>query len=379
MRKFPGRLWAVLQLSASLVCGHAFAAPAPSADIALDVPAAFTASSIAAVGGGLYCLAGFVYHDEVPNASALAVLVDTNARRVVWKTDIPFAKDHYENTATDCLREGDAYYVLTEEHTDSRPDQNQTELVLSKISETGKLLAARHIDVGLDVWANRFQAGPQGVSIVGGTSSDSLSRDGKRSLFFAQFDQDLSRKQLIVLPTGAFWSASAKLDGESLLIAGEFLPNSGAAAKHEGCAVSKVELGKARYVWSTFVYPLDIDAQHAIFLPDGGAAYVGVNKDHLLISMIDSAGHVARRLSAQKSICTVDALSLKGTALQIVGSSCADQHATLLLDVDPTTGEIASSRPIGDDIAAVLFDGDSLAVVSGKSWTDRKVFSRVAR
>jgi hypothetical protein len=380
MKKLRTLLAAVLNLFVILIAGHALAAPALSTDIALDVPKAFTASSIRAVGAGLYCVAGFVYHDEVPNASALVLLVDTNEGRVVWKAAIPFAKEHYENTATNCLREGEAYYVLTEEHTSSRPDQNQTELVLNKLSDTGKLLATRQLDVGFDVWANRFQAGEQGVSIVGGASSDSLSRGGKRSLFLARFDDDLSRKQLIVLPTGAFWAASAKLDGQSLLIAGEFLPNAGAgAAAHEGCAVSKVDLGKARYVWSTYVYPLDVQAQHALFLPDGGTAYVGMKKDHLVISMIDRAGRVTRRWSAPRSICTVDALGLKGPALQVVGTSCADRHATLLLDVDSTTGDIASSRQIGSDIAAVSFDEDSIAVVSGESWTDPKVFSRMAR
>ena len=158
MKRISTRLRAVLQLFAVLAAAPALAAPAPSTDITLDVPAAFTASSITAADGGLYCVIGFVYHDEVPNASALAVLVDTNEHRVVWKTGIPYAKDHYENTATDCVREGDAYYVLTEEHTDSRPDRNQTQLVLNKLSGAGKLLASRQVDVGVNVWANaRFR------------------------------------------------------------------------------------------------------------------------------------------------------------------------------------------------------------------------------
>lgn len=370
-----------LSLCVTLVAQHALAAPAPSTDFALDVPAEFTASSITPVGDGLYCVSGDVFHDEVPNYSAMVVLVDTHARRVLWKTDIPYAKDHYENSGGKCIRDGEFYYALTAERTDSFEAQSDTQLIMSKLSSTGKLVKSQRVDVGRDVWANLFEAGPDGLSLVGGASTDSVDRGGKRSLFLARFDRDLSRKQLVVLPTGAFWNETyAKLDGSSLIISGEFLANAGASASaHEGYAVSKVDLGRARYVWSTFVYPSDTKAQRAVSLSDGSIAYVGVSGDQLLISVIDASGRVARRMSAQKTVCSVDALGAKASTLQVVGAGCGKQHSTLLLDIDSMTGAILASRDIGEGTTAVSFEGDAVWRVVAKPGTDRKILSRVAR
>lgn len=365
----------------ALVADPAFAAPAPPADFALDVPAEFTASSIAGVGDGLYCVSGYIYHDDVPNHSAMVMLVDAHARRVLWKTDIPYAKDHYENASVDCIRSGEFYYVLTQERTDSFEAQSDTQLIMSKISSTGKLLKSRRVDVGKDVWPNLFEAGPEGLSLVGGASTDSIDRGGKRSLFFARFDRDLSRTQLIALPTGAFWSGSdAKLDGTSLIISGDFLPNEGASGSaREGYAVSKIDLSRERYVWSTFVAPPNRQAQGAVLLPDGSVAYVGVDDDRLLLTVIDASGHAMRRMSAPRPVCSVDALGVKGGQLQMAGTRCGEKHSMLLLDIDPKTGTIVTSRDIGDGATAVSFDGDAVWMVVAKPGSDRKLFRRVAR
>lgn len=381
MKKFCTVLPAVLSLFVTLGARHAFATSTPSANFALDVPAEFTASSITPAGNGLYCVSGDVYHDDVPNNSAMIVLVDAYARRVLWKTDIPYAKNHYENSGIRCIRDGEFYYALTEERTDSFEAQSHTQLVVSKLSSNGKLLKSQRVDIDRDVWSNLFEAGPDGLSIVGGASTDSVDRGGKRSLFWARFDRDLSRKQLVVLPTGAFWNgAYAKLDGASLIISGEFLPNAGTSpTAHEGFAVSKVDLGRARYVWSTFVYPLDIQAQRAVSLPDGSIAYAGVSGDRLSISVIDASGRVARRMPVQKTVCSVDALGVKAATLQVVGTRCGKPQSTLLLDIDPTTGAIVASRDIGAGATAVSFDSDAVWMVVAKPDSDRKIFSRVMR
>ena len=361
--------------------GYAFAASTPPAEFVVDVPEEFFAASIASVGDGRYCVSGYIFHDDVPNNSAMVVLVDAHARRVLWKTDIPYAKDHYENSSVDCVRSGEFYYVLTQERTDSLEAQSDTLLVMSKISSAGKLLKSQRVDVGRDVWPNLFQAGPEGLSLVGGASTDSIDRGGKRSLFVAHFDRDLSRTQLVVLPTGAFWDPSyAKLDGTSLTIAGGFLPNEHAkGAANEGYAVSKIDLSRARYVWSTFVAPPNRQAQGAVSLPDGSMAYVGVGDDRLLLSVIDASGHVARRLSAPRTICSVDALGVKDGKVQIVGTRCGETHSMLLLDIDPTSGTVLASRDIGDGAGAVSFDDDAVWMFVGKPGSDRKLFRRVAR
>jgi hypothetical protein len=357
----------LLSLLTSCVAGAVLGAPALSSDVALDVSQPFSARAIAAVGAEQYCVTGAVYHDEIPNDSAMAMLVDSRRHRVLWKADIPFAKDHFENVATACLRDGDAYYVLTEEHTDSVANRNRTELVVNQLSATGKLIKQRRIDIDANVWANRFEASPDGLSIVGGTSTQSLEQGGKRSVFRAVFDRDLTRRQLTVLPTGAFSSdASAKLDGDSLRIAGQFLPNEGtAASSNDGYAASKIDLRKERYVWSTPVYPLKTEAADAIFLPDGRTAFVGLNDRQQIVSLLDSSGHVANRFAKPKAICGVDALGIKGGAiLQVVGKSCKDDHATSMLDIDLATGDVTSLRQVGENASGTLFEDDALVIVS---------------
>lgn len=381
MKKLRALLRVLLSLFAVSIAGSAFAAPAPPVEFTLDVPAEFSASSIAGVGDGLFCVSGYVYHDDVPNNSAMVVLIDAHARRVLWKTDIPYAKDHYENSSVDCIRSGEFYYVLSQERTDSFEAQNHTQLIVSKISSTGKLVKSRRVDVGRDVWPNLFEADPEGLSLVGGASTDSIDRGGKRSLFLARFDRDLSRTQLVVLPTGAFWSASdAKLNGTSLTISGDFLPNEGASGSaREGYAVSKIDLSRQRYVWSTFVAPPNRQAQGAVVLPDGSVAYVGIDGDRLLLSVIDASGHATRRMSAQRTVCSVDALGVKDGKLQVAGRRCGEKPSMLLLDIDPAAGTIVTSREIGDGATAVTFDGDAVSMVIAQAGNDRKLFRRVAR
>lgn len=356
-----------------------FAAPAPSADVPLNVPDGFSAYSITPIGKGLYCVAGGLYHDEVPNESATVVLVDTNEHRVVWKTDIPYSKKNFENTAFGCVSDGVSYYALTQERTNSAAELSQSELVLSRISTTGKLLAQRRVNVGRDEWANLFEAGVDGLSIVGGTSSDAVDHGGKLSLFVARFDSNLTRKRLITLPTGAFWTGTrARLDGYSLLIAGQFDGNAGAASSGcQGYAVSKIDLDRQRYVWSTFVYPLKMPAEAPVFLRDGRVAYVGLSGDHLLVSIVDGTGKMVRQFSGRKTICSIEALGVKGSVLQAVGASCGNEHSTTMLDIDLTNGDVVSSRHIGDDTKASLFDGDALVSIAGRG--HRQVFRRSGR
>jgi hypothetical protein len=107
-----------------------------------------------------------------------------------------------------------------------------------------------------------------------------------------------------------------------------------------------------------------------------------VSDDRLLLTVIDASWHVRRRMSLQRTVCSVDALGVKATTLQVVGTGCGEQqsqHSTRLLDIDPTTGSIVGSRDIGADATAVAYVGDAVWMIIGKTGSDRKRMRRVAR
>lgn len=153
------------------------AAASAIVDIPLGTPDGFTATSIASVGNGKYCVSGSVYDDAGPSESALVLLVDSTRRQVLWQTRIPYPHDYVGNTATNCASDGGAYYVLSQESTNSSEELNQTRITINKLSIDGQLQRQKTIEAGFDEWAYLLDVRPDTVSIAGGTS-ETLNRGG---------------------------------------------------------------------------------------------------------------------------------------------------------------------------------------------------------
>lgn len=357
-------------------------AAGPSLEIPLGNSDDFSAAAIEPLGNDQYCLAGDVYHDDVPNTSAMAMLVDADKRRVVWSSDIPYAKSHNANSALACKSDGTFFYVLSQEETDSSPPLSLSKLVLTKISASGKLLEQRYVSAGLDEWPYLLNVDANGISVAGGMN-DARNRTGKSSIFFAQFDKDLKPQGVIKLSTGAFWThTSAKLDGQNLFLAGQFIPNDGQAASgHDGFAVSKVALSKRGYVWSTYVYPIQLTA-NAAFLMDGSVAYVGLSSDKaplLLVSLVDAAGKLKKEsFSLNQPICSADSIASEGSVLEVIGQSCSDKHSWMMVKLDVSGQRVISVQRFDKDVNAAQVDGKAWVSVVGDSGV-RKTFKRSAR
>jgi len=107
----------LLYLLSNFVLAAASGGTAVPIDIPLGVREGFSATAIAPIGSGRYCVTGSVYEDAGPSDSALVLLVDVNSRQVVWRTRLPYGHDYVGNTATRCMGDGNAFYVITQERT----------------------------------------------------------------------------------------------------------------------------------------------------------------------------------------------------------------------------------------------------------------------
>lgn len=333
---------------------HAAAAVAQPVDIPLGTPEGFTAVAVNAVGDDRYCVSGNVYDDAGPSTSAMVVLVDAGSRHVLWKTAIPHARGYAENSAVACDSNGHAFYVVTQEDTGGAQAQNQTRVVVSRISTSGKLEKQQAIDRGFDEWFYLLDVGPDGVAIAGGTSA-TVERGGPFGTFIASFDASLTPATPTKLDTGAFWTdTNARLDSRFLFVAGQFMPNHGAG--RDAYAASKIDLTSGKYLWSTYALPTDTRVARSWLSPDDKTYTVALTPTDLSVVMLDRQGKVTSNFSAKKPLCTLDAISLEGHTLRVTGTSCESDSSTVLVPIDLTSRKVGAGRLLGNNLSAVHFD-----------------------
>jgi hypothetical protein len=347
--------WMRVALSAMLV--HVTVASAQAVDIPLGTPDGFRAEAVDPIGNGRYCISGSVYDDSGPSWSAMVVLVDANSRRVVWRTAIPYPRNDAGNSAFACGSDGHSIYAATVENTNSSESLNQKSVVLNRISAAGKLEKQQRIAAGFDEWFYLLDVNPTGIAVVGGTSATS-QQGGPFGSFVAQFNADLAPMGIKRFPSGAFGANStARLDGRHLLVAGQFLPNAGAG--HDGYAVSKIDLDRNRYLWSTYVLP-DVTLSTSVLLSPDGSAYAAASAPSgmLTVTALDHLGKVTSTFTAKSvELCHLNAASLDGHTLKIFGDLCKDDNASLLLSVDLVSHGVSATHRFGTRLEGSGFDG----------------------
>ncbi|WP_322045446.1 hypothetical protein [Paraburkholderia sp. J67] len=338
---------------------HGTLACAEAVEIPLGTPDGFSANRIDATGGGRYCISGSVYDDSGPSWSAMVVMVDAQSGRVLWRTPIPYAPDHVSNSPKACGSDGHSIYAVTEESTQSAATLNQNVVVLNRISATGKLEKQQRLSVGFDEWSWLFSVGANGITIAGGTSG-TTQMGGPFGTYVAQFNADLTQTGVKRLPSGAFGNdASASLDGDRLLVAGSFLPNEGEG--HDGYAVSKVDIDKKRYLWSTYALP-DAKLTTSALLAGDGTIYVAGSAPSgaLTITTIDRTGKIASTFTTKsKAFCHLKTALASGHTLKVFGNSCKDDATTELLSVDLASHAVSPVHAFHTELQAGGFDGNN--------------------
>lgn len=346
-------------------------------DIPLATPDGFSALSIESVGNGKYCVSGSVYDDAGPSESAMVLLVDSTKRQVIWKTRIPYVQDYVGNSATNCKSDGSAYYVLSKERTNSSEALNQTRITLNKLSTNGKLLRQQPIEVGFDEWPYLLDVRLDTIYIAGGTSA-TLNRGGKFATFVVQFNSGLAQTKSAKLDSGAFWTGSiAKLNGQHLLVSGQFLPNTNSSSGHEGLATSTIDLGTSKYLWSSYVAPVDTRQAMSVFASDNTTYTAALTATDLAVSVVDHAGETVNRFTMKKPLCSIKALTLDAGVLKIFGSSCKGQSSSAIATINLGT-KTALAHQLESDVSAPLFDGQSwVGIVNTQAYGE--VFRRGAQ
>lgn len=205
-----------------------------------------------------------------------------------------------------------------------------------------------------------------------------LGRGGKFATFVAQFDAGLIQTKTVKLDSGAFWTGSnAKLDGQHLLVAGQFLPNAGSSAGREAFAASKVDLGSSKYTWSNYACPADTQQAASIFAPDGSTYTASLTATNLAISVVDRMGKTVDSFSVRKPLCGIEALALDNHVLKAIGTSCKQESSSVIAAIDLADKTAVVVRQLDVDVSAPQFDGQSwVGIVATK---DKRQGTRAQR
>uniref|UniRef100_UPI00197FE341 hypothetical protein n=1 Tax=Burkholderia sp. Ac-20379 TaxID=2703900 RepID=UPI00197FE341 len=354
-------------LAGGAAAGMGQAAGAAQADIPLGTPDGFMAIGVSAVGGNRYCVSGSVFDDTGPSNAAMVVLVDAARRAVLWKVSIPYGKDYVGNQAVACAAAGNGYAAVTQDSTNSVESENQTRVTLSRISAAGKLERHETIEAGYDEWFYGLDAGPAGLAVVGGTSG-SAQRGGPFGTFVARFGADFAPAGLSTLASGAFWlDSAARFDGAHLIVSGQFMPNKGAG--RDAFAASKIDPRSGKYVWSTYALPGDTQSARAWVAADGGVVTAGLTPNALAVAVLDRNGKLVRNFSLKKPLCSLRAVAVDGSRLDLIGNACGGDEPTVRVPVDLDAKTAGPAQPLGGKLRAVGVDGKGwvgVATVKGQ-------------
>lgn len=376
----------LLAMASSVACAGALAAGSPaSAGIALEAPEGFIPVAIDSVGADRFCVSGQILDDTSGATRAYVVLVDSAARKVVWKSSVPFAKGHAGSEALHCVRGADdsTYFVLTKENTNSSEALNQGKLFLQKYSADGKLLKQQRLAAGFDEWAYLLDANRNGVTVAGGTN-DAMQRGGKFSTFVSTYDADLSQRQAFAnLPTGAYWvDADARYDGKHLVVGGQFMGNAPSAGD-KPYAASKIDVGASRYIWSAHLYPLNVDSAVPLVNDDGSVDYAALTASELQVAVVDPAGRVVQSAAVRKPLCEITAIGMQGQTVSVLGKTCessTDKPAkSAIVDIDLARKSVGPVQRLNDEVRAARFDNGQWVAVLIDGTTHHASLRRLAR
>ncbi|WP_322093485.1 hypothetical protein [Paraburkholderia bannensis] len=331
------------------------AVAAPTFDIPLKAAEGFSAASIQPVGNGRYCISGNVYDDAGPSTSARVLLVDTTNKRTLWSTAIAHGRDYADSSAVACAAMGDAFYVVSQEQTGGAESQNQTRVVISRLSAQGKVERQQTIEAGFDEWFYGLDAGPAGVTVIGGTSA-TVARGGPFGTFAARFDAALAPGKLTKLANGAFWTeTAARLADTQLYVSGQFMSNPGAG--RDAYASAKIDLGSGKYVWSTYPLPDDTNSALSWFAPDGTTYTAALTPTKLAVVALDRQGKTTSSFAVQKTLCTLKAVTLDGQTLRVAGTTCSSESPGAIVSVDMRTHSASAPRVFDGRLRTLSLDG----------------------
>ncbi|RQQ63081.1 hypothetical protein [Burkholderia stagnalis] len=349
--------------SLSVVLAAVFGTVAHAAraeDIPLGMPDGFIASSVDKVADGQYCVTGEVMDEMGTKHDAWVALVDAGAKRVAWRTRLPFERPYVGNDAVRCAAGQGAYFVLTQERTHIEESLNQTKVVLNKLGADGKLLKREPVGAGFDEWAYLLDVDGNAVAVAGGTS-DALEHKGKLGNYVARFDTQLARTSLTAIPNGAFWTGTtAALSANQLRVAGQFMPNAGGASGgREGFAVSRINVDQHKYQSSTYVSPPDARVEASAFGADGAAYYVATTPAALSVAVVSPAGKLAQQFTTRKIVCDLASIGVTGSTITVIGTTCDKPAAGTLATIDLSTRQATTTRRIAGDVRVARVDGNA--------------------
>jgi len=273
------------------------------------------------------CLAGARLDSESAQGSGQLLLLDLKRDAVLGQVHIPAPDDFVSLEPVQCAMDGETVYVLANVNTQAARSLNQGLVYLYQFNMQGKLLGKKELLIpARNSYGQALGLTANGVQVAG-YSKDEDDTNEQYSSFTLAVDRRLNQGKLNVRKTGAFYSgAEARFIGDSLHIAGNFLPAK--LAKNEGAddyANSRL-LANGGYAWS--VRPIKQPSRKiAAGISSQGVSYsLAYGDAGSTLAVISAEGKQLSLTSFPSKYCTTNSISEYGAGVMALREPCGKQR-----------------------------------------------------
>jgi hypothetical protein len=278
------------------------------------------------------CLAGVRLDSESGQGSGELLLLDLKRDSVIGQAHIPAPEDYVSLEPVQCALDGDNVYLLANVNTQAARSLNQGLVYLYQFNLQGKLLGKKELALpGRSSYGQALGVSANGLQVAG-YSKDEDDTNEYYSSFTLAVDPRLKEGKLNVRKTGAFYSgAEARFVGDSLHIAGNFLPAK--LAKNEGAddyANSRL-LANGGYAWSVRPFKQQsrkIDAGISSRGVTYSLAYADAGST---LAVISPEGKQVSQTSFPSKYCTTNSISEYGAGVLALREPCGKQQKGAVL------------------------------------------------
>ncbi len=299
------------------------------------------------------CLLGSRFDPDTGQGSGELVLLDLKRDAVRWHVRISPPEDFVSLQPEQCAIDGENVYLLANVNTQSQQSMNQTLVYLYQFSADGKQLGFKNlIEQGRDQYGYALGLSANGVQVAGYIKDVEKDVD-QYSLFTVAVDRQLKAGKPNVRKTGAFASgAKARLVGDNLYIAGQFLPAKLAQNDWVDDFANSRLLVNGGYAWSMRPFkkaPRDV----AMGVSQQGALYsLAYGDAGSTLAVTSAEGKQLSLASYPSKYCESSSISEYGNAVLALRKPCSGKSkAAELLAISPASGketplQLAPGEPV---------------------------------
>lgn len=285
--------------------------------------------------------------DDMGASVPVLVLVDRERGSAAWRKPIALPDVVATAYPVKCLVGAERVVLLTNAATGFTQPGSSASVYVYAFDLRGNPIASTRLAVpGQNQYGYTLAETPDRLTVAGYTM-DADDKNERYATFTLHLDQRLQpRGAPLQRRNGAFaWPFGARLEGDSLYIAGTFFPATAPAGAAGAIMASRMK-ANGGYVWSTpATHVADVDVRFVV-APDGTTHALSIGPDNLTLTTIGPDGKAHPPSFQPGTYCSVASIAPYGDGVAAVVKPCKGKHNRLVtLSLRPDKGTIVKTLP----------------------------------